>query len=214
MTEAMQTTELTTVLNGTTESPVEMVWVDFETNTTHQYGSVVPFEVGVKATNSLGKVYAEFSTLVIPVNFKLWIDDLSAYVREMHGKSGLLSDLQHVIQDPKTSADCHPHNVDRRLQKFLDGLPVDAKTLPMSGSTVFFDRRVMEEHMPNSHGWFTHRNIDVSTLKEACKLINPAIADAYKAKTKDFVKGHRPLADIDASIMEWLFYRENFLWEA
>lgn len=195
------------------EIPVEMVWVDFETNTTHQFGAVVPFEVGVRATNSFGQTYAEFRRLIIPVSFHMWIDKLAPIVREMHEKSGLLRDLKAAVQSPGGAKEGHPVNVDRELQKFLDLLPVESRSLPMSGSTVFFDRRVMEEHLPNSYGWFTHRNIDVSTIKEACKLVNPALAERYKDLTSDFVKEHRPLGDIDASIKEWLFYRDNFLWD-
>lgn len=195
------------------EIPVEMVWVDFETNSTHQYGPVVPFEIGARATDSFGRTHSEFRRLILPVDARTWIDGLAPVVREMHEKSGLLRDLEMAMQSPRALRDCHPLNIDREFQSFLDLLPVESRSLPMSGSTVFFDRRVMEEHLPNSHGWFTHRNIDVSTLKEACKLVNAPLAERYKDLTSDFVKEHRPLGDIDASIKEWLFYRDNFLWD-
>jgi oligoribonuclease len=176
-------------------SQVEFIWVDFETNGLHKDGPVVPFEVGFKATDLAGQVYAETQKI-------------------MHTDSALLHDmwqLYYAINSGK-AMQADPVTVDLAIHHWLTvDLDLSAETYPMAGSTVHFDRRVMEEHMPQTHSWFHYRDIDISTVKELCRKLNPRV---YENRPRVEQRAHRPLADLDASIREYLFYRENFFFEA
>jgi oligoribonuclease len=195
-------------------SQVEFIWVDFETNGLHKDGPVVPFEVGLKATDLAGQVYAETQKIILPYNWQVWVDEMSEYVTNMHTDSALLHDmwqLDHAIE-AGAAMQADPVTVDLAIHNWLTvDLGLSTGTYPMAGSTVHFDRRVMEEHMPQTHSWFHYRDIDISTVKELCRKLNPRV---YENRPRVEQRAHRPLADLDASIREYLFYRENFFFEA
>lgn len=205
---------LPTRVNVSLAELVDFVWVDFETNGLHKDGPVVPFEVGLKATDINGEVFAETNRIILPRNWQAEVSELSEYVHNMHTESGLIEDMAaaHSAVEKGMALPVHPGRIDSEIHRWLTidlGLP-EGK-YPMCGSTVHFDRRVMEEHMPRTHNWFHYRNIDISTIKELCRQLNPPV---YAGRPTLEKKAHRPLADIDASIEEYLFYRANFLFVA
>lgn len=132
------------------------------------------------------------------------------YVLEMHRKSGLwnAAQMNGISVDEATD----------RVKTFLDGYgvgkfdkPEDKE--PVCGSSVQFDRNMWIAQMPGIDEIFSYRNIDVSTIKELCRRYNPRVysllADATQQK-----KLHRVLPDLDDTIGEFGFYKDNFLWEA
>lgn len=212
-------TELVTSLhpqvNVQLSDQIDMIWVDFETNGLHKDGPVVPFEVGLKLTDLDGHAYAETQRLILIPDWRKWMMDCSDYVHNMHTDSGLFKDLIALDTLVRLDQEVAP-TADVVDQAIYNWLTVDLKLptgrYPMCGSTVHFDRRVMEEHLPLTHSFFHYRNIDVSTVKELCRQLNPPV---YQGRTSFMEKKtHRPLADLDASIHEFLFYRHNFLFEA
>ena len=85
-----------------------------------------------------------------------------------------------------------------------------SKNEPLCGSSVQFDRAWLDMWMPEVINQFSHRNIDISTLKELCRRYNPSLY----AKLDDEVpprKLHRALPDLDDTIAEFKFYRDSFL---
>lgn len=194
-------------------SDAEFVWVDFETNQLHKDGPVVPFEVGVRVTDKDGRTIDEMQRIILPGDWQTFASNMSDYVNNMHSTSGLLQDMAelHSAVIKGIEAPASPNCIDILIHGWLTyELQLPKETFPMCGSTVHFDRRVMEEHMPLTHNWFHYRDIDVSTVKELCRRYNPAVYEQRPANTKT----HRPLADITASITEFQFYRQNFLFEA
>ena len=83
-------------------------------------------------------------------------------------------------------------------------------TEPLCGSSVQFDRNWLDYHMPEVISHFSYRNIDISTVKELCRRYNPEL---YKKIAVDVVplKDHRVMSDLDDTIAEFKFYRDNFL---
>lgn len=75
---------------------------------------------------------------------------------------------------------------------------------PMCGNSIHYDRKFLEEHMPQLASIFHYRNIDVSTLKELGKMwgIPPF--------EKEGGVEHRALDDVRHSIDELAHYRQYF----
>lgn len=83
----------------------------------------------------------------------------------------------------------------------------DHTGLPMAGSSIQFDRNMIEYQMPELGGLFHYRNIDISTVKELCRRYRP---DLYE-KVPSPESRHRVMPDLDATIDEFRFYRNEFL---
>lgn len=195
---------------------IDMVWVDIEGSGLHQDGPVVPFELGVILTDREGYEIDAFQSLVIPPSLQMWIDTLSEPVRKMHTENGLIAELRAL-------GETHIHGeaykkycvnaVEDKLFEWLEshGLTdtIEAR-LPLVGSTVNYDRAILMEYFRQFNNWLHYRNIDISTLKMLCKQLNPAVY-AKLPEIPGGKKEHRVLADIRASIAEYQFYKENFL---
>lgn len=129
------------------------------------------------------------------------------FVYDMHAKSGLWDDIFNIPD----SLDISPLTVERQAIEWLKKAGV-TKDDPMVGSSVQFDRLMFRSQMPGIESMFSYRNIDISTLKELCRRLNPNVykhLDTVPAK-----KNHRVLDDIDDTVDELKFYIENFLFEA
>ena len=66
----------------------------------------------------------------------------------------------------------------------------------LAGSTVYFDRRIIEKHFPLLQKYLSHKNIDVTTLLETAKRFRPEL---MQRKPKPLMK-HRAMDDIMDSI--------------
>jgi oligoribonuclease len=171
----------------------------------------VPLEVGIQLINREGEVQDAESWLVYENS-----DDYgrgmargmsNPLVNEMHTKSGLWEDLRgnaRVI-NPRSF-------VDEKLCDFLEQNNVEPRTLPMMGNSIgSLDRPFCIVHFPKFNAHLSHRNIDVSTIKELMKAYNPALFEALKpvVGTKEDSK-HRVMDDIEACIREHLTYVTEF----
>lgn len=80
-----------------------------------------------------------------------------------------------------------------------------AKRCPLGGNSVWADRMFINKYMPRLDSYLHYRIIDVSSIKELAKRW-------YKKEFSDMpVKKfeHRALADIQETIKELKFYKEN-----
>lgn len=182
-----------------------MIWVDVETSGLDKDLDPI-FEIGLAITDKWGGVIAERSYLV-------WEDsDLyttgwhrgrkDEFVNKMHHESGLWDDLR--------DKECPTRlQVEEAMLGFLEKNEVESFTLPMVGSSIQFDRERMAIHFPKLEAFFHYRNIDISTTKEECRRLNPALY-AKLETVWEAQKKHRPLPDIYDSINERKFYIENF----
>ena len=111
-----------------------------------------------------------------------------------HQSSGLLDRV-------KKSA-CNNQDAEKETLEFLSQY-VQKGQSPLCGNSIWQDRRFLSKHMPRLEGFFHYRNIDVSSVKELVKRWYPNLP-AFK---KD--KVHLAMHDIEESIRELKYYREN-----
>lgn len=187
----------------------QMVWVDYEGTGVHEEGPVLPLEIGLIITDKAGNELSSFQSLTLMYGWQSAINRAKPIVKEMHTKSGLIDALALASENKDNYRDLSPWKVEERVVAWLNSyFPDKLEKLPLSGSSVHYDRRVAQEHMPDLHKWFHYRNLDISSIKNACQLLNPEL---YKRLPKDPNKQHRPLADIRASIREFQWYTNEFL---
>lgn len=190
---------------------ITMCWVDLET-TGLDANTEVPLELGIKLTDKEGFVWHEAKWLIHDEtgDFKIKCAQAAAHpiVGPMHEKSGLWDDLaEREMNNSHTII-----QTDKEVVEWLES--VECPTgLPMCGNSIgSLDRPFVLVHFPKLNSYLGYRNLDMSTLKELCKMHNPEL---YKnllpiIGTKADAK-HRVLDDIDASITEYRAYLDNFL---
>lgn len=188
-----------------------MIWVDVETTGIPEEGPIVPLEIGLMLTDKAGNEIDSFESVVIPRGWRLFMDEANEVVKTMHEESGLLEKIESIelaLGIEHANRIYKPTAVQTKIAAWLHPHGIKPKSLPMTGSTIHFDRAVLLEFFPILHDWFHYRNQDVSSLKNFCKLYNSKVAARLP---KLDTKAHRPLDDIRASIKELQFYTENFL---
>lgn len=116
-----------------------------------------------------------------------------------HSKSGLIDKVKNSTLSES--------NVENSAIEFLKQW-VDKGISPICGNSVHQDRRFLQTYMPKLEAFFHYRNVDVSTLKELARRWSPEI---YKQTQKQKSSKHEALADIEESIAEMRYYRDNFL---
>lgn len=120
--------------------------------------------------------------------------DLDPFILEMHGKSGLLDEINEAEWDATVARESYKGLCDivASWHEMLGGKQ------PMLGSSVHFDRAWLKIHMPELEALFSHRNIDASSLREYAKVVDP---DKYAEleKTLERQANHRAEDDVMAS---------------
>lgn len=176
----------------------------------------VPLEIGVKLIDKEGYVFSEYEHLIYEE-----IDEFqrgyrrgreNAFVNNMHTQSGLWDDLgdikHHELKHYSRDA------VDNALVDFLrNEIGEDAfGTVPMLGNSIgSLDRPFCLVHFPMFNGALHYRNIDISTVKELCKAHNPTLFENLRPIIGDKSNAtHRVMDDIDACIVEYRAYVDNF----
>lgn len=192
----------------------KFVWIDMET-TGLDPKQEVPLELGFIITDiDLNEIDREAWTIFD----EGWDDDgkyeaphVDPFVLDMHEKSGLWKELpEHGIALQAVQVDAW---------KWLTKHGVE-KTDPMCGSSVQFDREWLREWFPDTFDLFSHRNIDISTLKELMRRFSPDIYALMEDPMWGVAHGeritkrgiHRVLPDLEDTISEFKFYRKEFLY--
>lgn len=80
------------------------------------------------------------------------------------------------------------------------------KCSPLAGNTVYMDRLFLRKYMPLVNSYLHYRIIDVSSIKELCRIWNPEMYKKLPSKHCE----HRALTDIKESVEELKFYKNNF----
>lgn len=123
------------------------------------------------------------------------LDQMNDFVRDMHEKSGLLSELDFGISLDEAE--------DRVLSYIKEFCP-DGSRPPLAGNTVATDRAFLSRDMPQLETFLHYRIVDVSSIKELARRWFPR--SYFQAPPKR--GNHRALADIQESIEELRYYRE------
>lgn len=198
--------------------PAELCWVDFETTGLDSDPESIPLEIGVVITDKYCVPRASFQSLIMEADWQNKLARAPQVVRDMHDKSGL---TQHLIRTKERLPagwfdrnswmyDLSSTEVNKQLFEFLHEHGGGEKQTPMAGSTINFDRHFMQLFLPHCNEYLHYRNVDVTSVKNLCRMHNSRVYAALPQTPAD-QKWHRPLHDLYGSMTEYLFYLDNFL---
>ncbi len=181
----------------------EMFWIDLET-TGLDADRDRPLEIGAVLTDRYLRYVDTFHALIWEdvASYQESVTHAVDFVKDMHTKNGLFKDLD----DP------HTHKltrleVDRAILQWLHAHGVEKETLPMAGSSIgSLDRPFVLKHFTMLNSFLHYRNIDISSIKELCRMWRPDLLDALHDEQPSDAKWHRVLEDCEGSISEYKFY--------
>ena len=187
------------------ESKDRMIWIDTETfglNPQTDYLLEVGFKITDLQLNTIDnfeiQIWQPFTYAARLVLCQTIPKD--EIVLEMHRKSGLFTDAQEygvtILE------------AEHFMNQWLDMHQVNGED-PMCGSSIQFDRGMLEVQFPSIFSRFHYRNIDVSTVKELCRRFAPEI---YEKKGEGRESLHRVTPDLEDTLVEFRYYRDAFFW--
>ncbi|MCC7270807.1 MAG: oligoribonuclease [Rhodocyclaceae bacterium] len=177
------------------QDPNNLIWLDMEmTGLDPDRDRVI--EIAMVATDGALNILAESPVMVIRQPDAV-LEAMDDWNKSTHGKSGLIDKVRASTTDEKAATDI--------LLAFMREY-VPERTSPMCGNSICQDRRFMARWLPGLEAYFHYRNLDVSTLKELARRWKPEV---FKGVVKR--GAHTALADIQESIEELRYYRENFI---
>lgn len=171
-----------------------LVWLDLEmTGLDPEKNKII--EIATIITDKDLNILEEGPNLIIhqPEDILRKMDNWN---RRQHKKSGLAD----AVRKSKLSV----KQAERQTLAFIKKY-CPPQTAPLCGNSIHHDRSFLARHMPKIHRYLHYRHIDVSTVK--------MLVRSWFPKTKAFSKtsdDHRALADIQDSIEELRYYRQNF----
>ena len=180
---------------GTGSISPMLVWMDLEmTGLDHTADVIV--EIATLVTDDELNIVAEGPDLVVHQPAEA-MAEMEPIVREMHGKSGLLTAID---ASTITLADAGQQTLD-----FIRAWVSTPRSVPLCGNSIGTDRRFLATYLPAIEEHLHYRSIDVSTLKELCRRWYPGVLSGAPPKAA----GHRALDDIRESVAELRYYRER-----
>lgn len=203
-------------------------WLDLETTGLEpKTGSIL--EIAMVVTGDDLVAVDSFQSAVRPIHMR-GLEVMDDYVRRMHRKSGLLSEIwdYDVRYDPNGTGPGSAllrEGISRcgEVESAAIGwvlsnrlwpaeLPMEERRVmlratPLGGNSVHFDRAWIKEHMPDLERLFSHRNVDCSTLNELAKRWAPLVHAARPGADGD--PKHRAMDDVLGSIQLADWYRSE-----
>jgi oligoribonuclease len=171
-----------------------LVWIDLEMTGLKPDTDVI-IEMATIVTDANLDVVAEGPVIAINQPDAV-LAGMDEWNKRTHGASGLVA---RVRESKYTMA-----SAEQRTLEFVRAL-VEPNASPMCGNSICQDRRFLARHMPTLEKFFHYRNLDVSTVKELARRWAPGIIPGFSKQGE-----HKALADIQESIRELAYYRENF----
>ena len=170
-----------------------IVWIDCEM-TGLDLGADALIEVAALVTDfDLNVLGDGIDVVIAPPRESL--EQMVPFVKEMHTRSGLLTELDSgtTLEDAQAQV----------LAYVKEHCP-DGSRPPLAGNTVATDRAFLARDMQQLESFLHYRIVDVSSIKELSRRWFPKAYFNAPAKSG----GHRALADIQESIEELRYYRE------
>lgn len=186
--------------------------VDIET-TGLDANADVPLELGIVLVDKMGYEVDSCKWLVWEeedLHFQKAVQRgrENSFVNQMHTDNGLWDDLE-------TFACYSRDGADSAAVRWLEnkGVPTGKDAVGMTGnSTGSLDRPFSLVHFPKLNTYLGYRNIDISSVKELCKRLNPelwAAIEPLMGSKED--AAHRVIEDARACIKELGIYVDEFL---
>lgn len=181
--------------------PTRLLWTDFETDGLPDgmdYSVINILEVAVIVTDfdlepQVG--YSEVLKMTPAAAERIRAND---YVKQMHGKSGLLRDSVNAT-----------HTVAQVEAEILDLLDQEQYMIAGSGVAAF-DHPLIKTQMPRLAQRLAYYPFDVGVMRRTAKIlagkeiVNPTLASYGETKA------HRALADVKAHILEARTFQTYF----
>jgi len=177
------------------QNDTHLVWIDMEMSGLDPDSDSV-LEVALIVTDKDLNLVETGPVLVVHQRDEV-LDAMDSWNKGTHGKSGL---IDKVKASTLSEADVEAQMIEFMKQH------VGERTSPMCGNSICQDRRFLARHMPKLEAYFHYRNLDVSTLKELAARWRPDLKDGFKK-----ANSHTALADIQESIEELKYYRDNLI---
>ena len=172
-----------------------LIWIDCEMTGLSLEKDVL-VEIAVLVTDSELNIIGEGVDLVVKATQEQ-LANMNEFVTQMHTASGLITEIPSGV----TLADAED-----QIIKYLESAGTVARKSPLAGNSVSVDRSFIARDMPKLNEFLHYRTVDVSSVKELARRWQPKIYFQAPAKTGN----HRALGDIQDSIAELQYYRENF----
>ena len=158
-------------------------------------------EIATLITDDELNVIAEGPDLVIHQPEALLVA-MDPFVVQMHTSSGLLTAIREsTITLEQAGA---------QTLEFIKKHVPEPRTIPLCGNSIGTDRRFLSKYLPEIENYLHYRSVDVSTIKELVKRWYPGLEISRPTKAG----AHRALDDVQESIRELKFYRDNVFKEA
>jgi len=158
-------------------------------------------EIATLITDDDLEVIAEGPDLVVSAT-PAELDAMDEFVRKMHVKSGLLTDIAASTISLEEAGDTTLAFIRTHVPK--------ARTVPLAGNSIGTDRRFLAAQLPAIEEYLHYRSVDVSTVKELALRWFPQVMAGAPAKAG----GHRAMDDIKESVAELAYYRAHVFHEA
>jgi oligoribonuclease len=171
-----------------------LVWIDCEM-TGLDYAADALVEVAALVTDGDLTVLGDGVNVVIRPPAQA-LAQMGDFIREMHERSGLLSELDAGV----TVAEA-----EERVLGYVRQFVPEPRKAPLAGNSVSTDRVFLTRDMPALEQHLHYRIVDVSSVKEMVRRWYPRVY--YNAPAK--LGNHRALGDIADSIDELRYYRET-----
>lgn len=172
-----------------------LVWMDLEMTGLDPATEVI-VEIATLITDDELNVIAEGPDLVISQPETV-LTAMDPFVVEMHTSSGLLT----AIRESTITL----NQAGAQTLEFIKKHVPEPRTIPLCGNSIGTDRRFLAKYLPEIENYLHYRSVDVSTIKELVKRWYPGLEISRPTKTG----AHRALDDVQESIRELKFYREN-----
>lgn len=170
-----------------------IVWVDCEmTGLDLERDALI--EIAVLVTDENLNLLGDGIDLVIHTEVEK-LEGMSPEVRNMHTESGLIEKIKDGVAMSVA---------EEKILEYLSQYTVAGKS-PIAGNSIGMDRNFINRDMPKLGAFLHYRSVDVSSIKELARRWYPKVYFSAPKKTGN----HRALGDIQDSIAELKYYREN-----
>lgn len=169
-----------------------LIWIDLEMTGLDPETQVI-VEVASIVTDGQLNIVAQGPDIAINHPEHI-LSSMEEWSREHHQASGLLDRVK------VSSLNCR--RAEEETLDFVSRYCEKGKS-PLCGNSVWQDRRFLIKYMPRLEAFLHYRNIDVSSVKELVKNWYPSLPSFKKQKA------HLAMSDIEESIKELKYYREN-----